>query len=184
MSKSNYNFDAIKNILSITYIEFLNSKRNSYQCANFSRTSLCYWLTFQWKDEVISGSSWAAETAMIENYSWMDGRFHNNEDCKQQIFEVWVLKVIASYKVYSLTFSKSAKKSEIHFMRWPFHSKKLFFIMDRYNISVNNRADWRVECSGVRSSLVVMGILFKVASSLACCERFSMGQARATQLWR
>ena len=54
--------------------------------------------------------------------------------------------------------------------------------MDRYNISVNNRADWRVECSGVRSSLVVMGILFKVASSLACCERFSMGQARATQL--
>ena len=150
-------------------------------CANFSRTSLCYWLTFQWKDEVISGSSWAAETAMIENYSWMDGRFHNNEDCKQQIFEVWVLKVIASYKVYSLTFSKSAKSLD-PFYEMALSFKEAFFIMDRYNISVNNRADWRVECSGVRSSLVVMGILFKVASSLACCERFSMGQARATQL--
>ena len=95
----------------------------------------------------------------------------------------WVLKVIASYKVYSLTFSKSAKKDQRSIL-WdgPFIQRRFFHPMDRYNISVNNRADWRVECSGVRSSLVVMGILFKVASSLACCERFSMGQARATQL--
>ena len=132
------------------------------------------------EDEVISGSSWAAFSAMKENYSWIWKKFHNN-DCKQQIFEV--LKVIASYKERSIVLPPFLSQQKIQrsilwslsFIEGFFFSLiVIIYLLIIEQIDVWNAVVWEVLV------VVVMGILFKVASSLACCERFSMGQARAS----